>query len=189
MSVGFSRTSKHRHGLKQYNSPGGARHFTPWVLSCLGTGHSLSLGLVPSRQRGAPVCTLPAGHIQTVKATQAPPPLPHCGVLCALVTALPNLCWAQAELGAVRACCSQQDSDQGCPPGPVVPFISPYSVSSVLPMVLIHSHLLIFILPLYFRYYFVGEVHLSWGFSRFLFLRCRVSSCSFNDGVVWQDGS
>lgn len=72
--------------------------------------------------------------------------------------------------------------------GPTVPFIWRYCVSSALLMVLISSCLLIFILLMYSLYSFLSEAHLSWSFSCLFFLQCSVSSCFFNDGIIWQDG-
>lgn len=173
----------------------------------VGTGHgtlSLSSGLAVSGShpgRGeTPVCTFTTGYIRRVKATQAR------GCLLFLIsTGLLFVAWCQhlparVELSAdalgleqvlVRSGSAAHGRTQirDARHGPVVPFIWPYYVSSALIMVLICSHLLIFILLMYSLYSFVSEAHLGWIFFFCLFfLRCSVSSCFFNDGVVWQDG-
>lgn len=186
MPMGFRRTSKHRHldesssipQAEQGHSPLGL--FLPWVqgmapIACPWGG--------PIQAERSP--TLCSPNWAYPEGENNPGSSSSCPLCCSLVSAPPSPHWARAGLGAARACCSQQ----GCPPGPVVSCICPYCVSSVLPMVLIYSHPLISILLLYFHYYFASKVHLSWSFSCFLFLRCNVASCSFNDGVVWQDGS
>ena len=191
--------------LKQCNSLGRTRHLAPLVSPTLGTGHgaqSLSSGLAASGShpgRGeAPVCTFTTGYIRRVKATQA-----RGCLLFLMSTGLLFVAWCQhlpAHVGLgtdalglkqvlVRsgsaACNRTQIRDARH--GPTVPFIWPYYVSSALLMVLICSHLLTFILLMHSLYSFVSEVHLGWSFSCLFFLRCSVSSCFFNESVVWQD--
>lgn len=148
----------------------------------LGTGHgtlSLSSGLAASGShpgRGeTPVCTFTTGYIWRVKATQAR------GCLLFLIsTGFLFVAWCQhlpARVGLsadalgleqvlVQSGSASHNRTQirDARHGPVVPFIWPYYVSSALIMVLICSHLLIFILLMYSLYSFVSEAHLGWIF-------------------------
>lgn len=131
---------------------------------------------VPSRQQESP--SLYNHNLVYLESESNPglwlPLLPHLNwvVLCCVVSASPCPRWAQrrspwawAGFGTVRLCFSQYYQIRDAQHGPAVPFIWPYYVSSALLMVLICSHLLIFILLMHSLYSFISEVHLSWRFS------------------------
>lgn len=139
------------------------------VSSPLGAGHH-SQGwqqVGPPRQRGSPSLF----QLGLLTASSSSPPVGCCSSCLAVCIFMPTVGSVHIPFGSngFQALPLVQNSNQGCPTqAPLMPFIWACYVSSALQLVLICSHLLIFILLIDSLYSSLSEAHPNWSLPCFL---------------------